>query len=244
MYAAKYAHPAVKSMLLIGDNVPAVKTAIESFSAELKQDKITTKTVFINPGSGASTVASDIEGARGNSINTWFVASDQATCAAIFSYQMQARIHPLTMGSECIGPAFKQLTGGSDTPTGLIFPDYGWNVFLPQEHPLQEVINAQIAKALPNDPQPDSAAFGYTEVLNMIRAMNAAGGNLSTQGIAAAIRGMKAPIAGNMGSIDCGALSYLPTVCGNEVGLVQATGKGYVRLSPTAQIPVLKVWNF
>jgi hypothetical protein len=234
----------MKSMLMVGDDVPQVRTAIQTFASLLKQDHIAIKTVFIPLGSGASTVAADIQGAGGNSVNAWFFAGDQATCASVFGYQMQAGIHPLTMGSECIGAAFKQLTGGSYTPNGLIFPDFGWSVFLPHERPLQEAINAQIEKAVPNDPQPDSASLGFTQTLNMIRAMNAAGNNLSTQGIATAIRNLKAPVADNIGQLDCGGFSYLPTICGNEVGLLQSTSKGYVRLSPTAQIPAIKVWSF
>jgi branched-chain amino acid transport system substrate-binding protein len=240
-YAAKYARPPVKSLLMIGDDNPAVHLAVQAFAGTLAQDHIATKSAFIKAGSGASTVAADIQGAGGNSISTWFIFADQVTCASIFAYQQTAGIHPLTMGQDCIGAAFKPLTGGSYAPSGLIFNDFGWNVFLPQEHQLQQVMNAEVAKALPNNPSPDAAATAFTDVLNMIRAMNAAGGNLTTQGIANAIRTMQAPIAGTLGSLDCGGNPFFPTICGNQVGLVQARGKSFVRLAPSAQMPAFTV---
>jgi branched-chain amino acid transport system substrate-binding protein len=240
-YAAKYAKPAVKSMLLIGDDNPAVKLGIQEFAGELAQYHIATKTAYIVAGSGASTVASDIQGAGGNTINTWFIFADEATCASIFGYQQTAGIHPLTMGQECIGAEFKPLTGGNYAPNGLIFNDFGWNVFLPGEHPLQQVIDAEVAKAIPNNPDPDTASTSFTDVLNMVRAMNAAGGNPTTQGIATAIRAMKAPIAGTLGGLDCGTNPFFPTICGNQVGLVQAKGKGFARLAPSALIPAFTV---
>lgn len=240
-YAAKYARPAVKSMLLIGDDNPAVKLGIQAFAGELAQYHIATKTAFIVPGSGASAVASDIQGAGGNTINTWFIFADGATCASIFGYQQSAGIHPLTMGQECIGAAFKPLTGGNYAPNGLIFNDFGWDVFLPAEHPLQQAIDAEVAKAIPGDPDPDSTSIAFTDVLNMIRAMNTAGGNLTAQGIGTAIRTMKSPIAGTLGGLDCGGNAFFPTICGNQVGLVQVKGNGFVRLAPSALIPAFTV---
>jgi branched-chain amino acid transport system substrate-binding protein len=240
-YAGQYAH--VKNMLLIGEQDPAVVNSFKTFAAILAQYKVTTKSVFIQPGSGDSTVAADIQAAGGANYQSWFISSDEPTCAGVFAYQSQAGLHPVTLGEECTGAVFQRISG-RDTPDNLIFPDLGWNVFLPTEHPVQELINKQIAASIPNDSDPYSAAIGYTNVLNMIRAMNAAGGNLTTQGIATAIKGLKTPIAGNLGGYNCGAVPNFPTICGNEVGLIKSSAAGYTRISPSSAVPALQVWQF
>lgn len=240
-YAAKYAH--VKKMLLIGEDDPAVRTGFTSFAQLLTADSVQSKSVFIKPGAGASQVAASIQGAGGNSYDGWFVSSDESICANLFQYAQQAGITPLITGSECNGALFKA-QGGSYAPKGLVFADLGWNVFLPQETPQQNAINYAMAAGVPAGNDPYSEAIAYYNVLNMVRAMNAAGTNLTTQGIATAIRGLKTPILGNLGNFDCGAVANFPTICGDAVGLVKSTGTGYVRVSPTASVPQLQVWQF
>ena len=240
-YAGQYAH--VKNMLLIGEDDPAVRNSFTTFAKILSAYHVTTKSVFIAPGSGNSTIAADIQAAGGANYASWFISSDEPTCAGVFAYQSQAGLHPVTLGEECTGAVFQSISG-RDTPDNLIFPDLGWNVFLPTEHPVQEFINKQIVAAIPNDTDPYSSAIGYTNVLNMVRAMNAAGGNLSTAGIAGAIRNLKTPIAGNLGGYDCGAVAGFPTICGNEVGLIKSSSTGYTRLSPSSSVPALQVWQF
>jgi len=240
-YAAKYAH--VKKMLLIGEDDPAVRIGFTSFAKLLTADGVQSKSVFIKPGAGASQVAADIQGASGNSYGGWFVSSDESVCANVFQYAQQAGITPLITGQECNGALFKA-QDGSYAPKGLVFPDLGWNVFLPQETPQQNAINYAMAAGVPAGNDPYSEAIAYYNVLNMVRAMNAAGTNLTTQGVATAIRGLKTPILGNLGNFDCGAVAGFPTICGDAVGLVKSTGTGYVRVSPTASVPQLQVWRF
>jgi branched-chain amino acid transport system substrate-binding protein len=240
IYAGKYAH--VKNMLLIGEDDPAVRNSFGTFAKVLAAYQVKTKSVFIAPGSGNSTVAADLQAVGAANFGGWLISSDEPTCAAIFAYQSQAGLNPITTGQACTGAVFRPISG-RDTPTNLIFPDLGWNVFLPTEHPVQEAVNKQIA-IIPGDNDAFSAAIGYINVLNMVRAMNSAGTDLSTKGIATAIRGLKTPVAGNLGGYDCGAVPGFPTICGNEVGLIKSSSTGYSRLSPSSAVPALQVWQF
>jgi ABC-type branched-subunit amino acid transport system substrate-binding protein len=240
-YAAKYDH--TKKMLLIGEDDPAVRTGFTSFAAQLTADGVQSKSVFITPGAGASQVAADLQGAGASSDDGWFISSDEETCSNIFQYAQQAGAPSLIMGQECNGALFKS-EDGSYAPKGLIFADLGWNVFLPQESTLQNAINYAMVAGVPSGNDPYSEAIAYYNVLNTVRAMNAAGSGLSTQGIATAIRNLKTPILGNLGNYDCGGVAGFPTICGNAVGLVKYTGTGYVRISPTSSVPLLKVWQF
>lgn len=240
-YAAKYAH--VKKMLLIGENDPAVRIGFTTFAGMFAADGVKTKSIFITPGAGASQVAAAIQGAGGNSYDGWFVASDEQMCANIVQYGQQAGVTPLIIGSQCNGAIFKA-QDGSYAPKGLVFPDLGWNIFLPQETQLQDAINDAIVAGLPSGNDPASENIVYDMVLNTVRAMTAAGGDLSTQGIATAIRGLTTPVVGNLGDYHCGAVAGFPTICGDGIGLLKYDGTGYVRLSPTSAVPMLKVWQF
>jgi branched-chain amino acid transport system substrate-binding protein len=240
-YAAKYAH--VKKMLLIGENDPAVRIGFTSFAKLLTADGVQSKSVFITPGAGASQVAADIQGASGNSYDGWFISSDEQVCANVFQYAQQAGATPLIIGQECNGALFKA-QDGSYAPKGLIFSDLGWNIFLPQETSLQNAINYAIVAGLPTGNDPYSENIVYDMVLNTVRAMTVASGDLSTQGIATAIRGLKTPVVGNLGDYNCGAVAGYPTICGDGIGLVKSTGTGYERVSPTSAVPLLKVWQF
>ena len=242
-YAGKYANPPIKTMTLIGINVPAVRTGITSFENELAAFHITTKATYINPGAGASEVASEIQIAGGATSDAWFILSDINTCINIMTYKQSAGLHPLIMGAQCTGAAMKPLTGGAFAPNGLITVDNGWSYFLPQEHQLQQLANNQV-NTIPNDPSPDGAATGWLTAMNLFRAMNATATDLSTQSISNAIKGLQPPIAGNIGPINCGAVANFPTACGNMQGLIQARGSSWVRLSPTSQIPAFQVWQF
>ena len=243
-YAGKYASPAIKTMLLVGDNDPAVKAGITAFQGELSQFHITTKAAFINVGSGASQVAADIQGTGAANSDAWFMLTDEGTCASVYSYLKSTGLHPLIMGAECAGADFKPLTGGNYAATGLLTSSTGADIWLPTETPLMNAIYNEMNRAIPNVAAPDSASGGYITMFNLFRAMNAAGTNQTAQGIATAVRGLKAPILGNIGSINCGAVPNFSTICGAYSGLIQNHGATWTCLSPTAQIPAIQVWQF
>ena len=241
-YAVKYEH--IKKMLLIGEDDPAVREGYASLAKELAGFGIQTKSVFTTPGAGASQIAADLQGVQATSYDGWFNSSDQQTCANVYAYAQQAGMPKLLIGSECNGSLFKSQYG-SWSPKGLVFPDLGWNVFLPNETPQQDAINYAISEGVPTGNDPYSEGDSFYSVLNTVRAMNAAGTKQTTAGIATAIRGLKAPILGNAGSgFDCGAVANYPTICGDVSGLVEYNGTSYVRISPSKTVPDLQVWQF
>ena len=243
-YAAKNLNPTPKSILFIGDNVPAAKTGIQSFQGQLAQYHIPTKAVYVDPSAGAAQVASNIQSAGGASADVWFMLSDLNMCVNAMSYKFSAGLHPVVMGAQCIGSAMKAITGGAYAPDGLIETNTGETYWLPQESPIQQVINTTIDRAVPNDPSPDAVSLAFQQILNLIRAMNAATDEQSSQSIATAIRNLAPPIIDNLGPIRCGAVPLFATLCGQQIGLIEAKGKSWVRLSPTAQVPVFTVWQF
>jgi hypothetical protein len=158
-------------------------------------------------------------------------------------YKKQANLHPIIIGAECVGAPMKAINGAY-APDGLISSDYGVTFWLPSENPIEQVVDQQVAVASPNDTSPDSIALGFEQTLNLVRAMNSATDDSSSQSIATAIRTMPTPILDNIGSSNCGAAPLFVTICGNQVGLIQAKGNGWVRLSPTSQLPAFTVWQF
>jgi hypothetical protein len=80
-------------------------------------------------------------------------------------------------------------------------------------------------------------------MLNLTRAMNAAGDSASAQQISSAISGMQAPVADNIGPLTCGSVTTVPPVCGTQIGVVQSTSSGYTRLVPSSQIPSITAFG-
>lgn len=241
-YAVKYEH--IKKMLLIGEDDPAVRQGYAGLAKELQGYGVQTKAVYTEPGAGASQIAADLQAVDATSYDGWFNSSDEQTCANVYAYAQQAGMPKLLTGSECNGSLFKAQYG-SWSPKDLVFPDLGWNVFLPNETPQQDAINYAISEGVPTGNDPYSEGIAFYTVLDTVRAMNAAGSNQTTAGIAAAIRGLKAPILGNVGSgFDCGAVANYPTICGDAIGLIEYTGTSYARISPTKAVPQLQVWQF
>jgi hypothetical protein len=158
-------------------------------------------------------------------------------------YAKQAHLHPLLAGAECVGKPM-QAVNGAYAPDGLISSDYGLTYWIPSENPIGEVIDQQVDQVSPNDPAPDSIALGFAQSLNLFRALNSASDVNSVQSIATALTSMPSPILDNIGSSSCGNAPLFVTICGNQVGLIQAKGSSWVRLSPTAQLPAFTVWQF
>jgi len=240
-YAVKYGH--VKKMLLLSLNDPNARAGVAEFAGALKSDGVATKSVFITPGAGASQVAADIQGAGGSGYDGWYISSDEQTCVNIVQYATQSGLKPLIVGEQCNGPIFKSTTGNY-APKDVVFPDLDWSVWLPQESQLQDAINYAASEEIPNGTDPESEAIGFYNVLDAVRAMNTTPTSLTTDSIASAIRGLKAPILGNGGGFDCGGMSALPTICGDSVGMVEFNGTKYVRLAPTSSVPLFKIWTF
>ena len=235
--------PKPKKILFIADSAPAAKVGIETFQGQLKQYNIPTSAVYLQPGAGAAQDAAQVQGGGGNTADAWFMLTDVNTCLNAMLYKKQANLHPIVIGAECVGAPMKAINGAF-APDGLISSDYGVTYWIPSENPIEEVIVQQVAAASPNDAAPDSLALSFEQSLNLIRALNSASDDTSVQSIATAIRTMPAPILDNIGSSNCGNVPLFVTICGNQVGLIQAKGSTWVRLSPTSQLPAFTVWQF
>jgi hypothetical protein len=235
--------PKPTKILFIADTAPAAKAGIETFQGQLKQYNIPTSAVYLLPGAGAAQDAAQVQGGGGNTADVWFMLTDLNTCLNAMLYAKQAHLHPLLAGAECVGKPM-QAVNGAYAPDGLISSDYGLTYWIPSENPIGEVIDQQVDQVSPNDPAPDSIALGFAQSLNLFRALNSASDVNSVQSIATALTSMPSPILDNIGSSSCGNAPLFVTICGNQVGLIQAKGSSWVRLSPTAQLPAFTVWQF
>ena len=242
-YIATDITPKPNHILFIADSAPAAKEGIQTFQGQLKQYNIPTSAVYLNAGAGAAQDAAQIQGAGGNNASAWFMLTDINTCLNAMLYKKQANLHPVIAGAECVGKPM-QAVDGSYAPDGLISSDYGVSFWLPSENPIEEVVDQQAFLTSPNDPAPDSIALGFEQSLNLFRALNSASDVNSVSSIATAISTMPTPILDNIGSISCGNSPLFVTICGNQVGLIQAKGSAWVRLSPTSSLPAFTVWQF
>jgi branched-chain amino acid transport system substrate-binding protein len=247
-YLGKDLTPKPKNILFVADKDPATTLAIQTFEGQLKQYNIPTKAIYLTPGAGEAQDAAQIQGGGGNTASVWFFLTDIDTCVNAIQYAQQANVSPVLIGAECIGSAMKPVTGAY-APKGLVQDFFGASYWLPEASgslaPVQELINAVINQKQPNPVSPDSISLGFEQTLNLIKAMNAATDDTSTQAISTAIKGLQAPVLDNIGTLSCGNVPTFVTLCGNQVGLIETQGNDkWTLLSPTNSLPVYTVWNF
>jgi hypothetical protein len=240
-YVGQYLKPKPQHVLVIGIDIPAAEQSITLLSGMLKKYGITPTVVRVPPTAAGPQITSAIQAGGGASADLYIVNAQPNICAGLYNYEKQAGIHTLTVDTGgCVGSAMKNLTGKYE-PDNWLLSDTGASILMPEDNQFYTLEYQQFGNTNPPQPFPDAHAF--IMMLNLTRAMNAAGPDASVQQISSAISGMSAPVADTIGQLTCGSVTAIPPVCGTQIGVVQSTGSGYARLVPSAQVPSINAFG-
>ncbi len=240
-YVGQYMSPKPKNVLVIDIDIPASAQSVALLTGILKPYGITPKVVSVPPTATGPQVVSAIQAGGGSSADLFIVNAEPNICAGVYNYEQQNGLHTPTVDTGgCIGSAMKSLTGKYE-PDNWLIADTGANIVAPQDNQFYALEYQQYGHLNPPQPFPDAHAF--IMMLNLTRAMNAAGDNASVQQISSAITGMKTPVADNTGPLVCGSVTTIPPVCGTQIGVVESVSSGYTRLVPSSQIPSITAFG-
>jgi branched-chain amino acid transport system substrate-binding protein len=241
-YVGQYLKPKPQHVLVIGINIPAAEQSITLLTGMLKKYGITPTVVRVPPTATGPQIASAIQAGGGASADLYIVNAQPNICAGLYSYEKQAGVKALTVDTGgCVGAAMKNLTGKYE-PENWLLSDTGASILMPQDNQFYTLEYQQFGHTNPPQPFPDAHAF--IMMLNLTRAMNAAGPDASVQQISSAITGMSTPVADTIGPLTCASITAIPPICGTQIGVVQSTsGSGYTRVVPSSQIPSISAFG-
>jgi branched-chain amino acid transport system substrate-binding protein len=240
-YVGQYMQPKPKNVLVVSIAIPASEASVQLIAGVLKPYGITPKVVNVPPTAAGPQVISAIQAGGGASADLFIVNAEPNICAGLYNYEQQNGLHTPTVDTGgCIGSAMKSLTGKYE-PDNWLIADTGANIVAPQDDQFYALEYQQFGHTNPPQPFPDAHAF--IMMLNLTRAMNAAGADASVQQISSAITSMQAPVADNTGPLTCGSVKTVPPVCGTQIGVVESTSSGYTRLVPSSQVPSITAFS-